>query len=781
MNRFSIAIFLTCISIANADTASPNLVVDGDFDRNDLKWVRTQEPGKWIVHGLTAPDIEVKISDRSGRNGTRGLRYHRTSDGKANVHADQIVPVSKNTIYEVSAWVRWEGNLRPIVTVARMDWKMLGMEVCQAAKDWTEVRFAFNSYDNDQVRLEWFGGSTGELYTAAPGTSWLDDVRIRAIAHPPESLRTAFTVARPKPGQEISLAQRRGKAAANPKPLRPIACTDGVLCYRDGGEVALWGVNVQTALSWEYNGRLKPSGVPLEAGALKKITEQNLDQLELMGAQVIRAHLLPGDFTDGEGNLRDTIFLDVLDHLVTQCRQRGIYVYMTLVNDMKSSHCPDSFMVGKDQRQWLFDGAFVVRMERYIQDLLRHRNRYTGTAFCDETAIAVFEVMNEPRYLSYSEIAGETGCTPYREAFETWCADRSIKDYSSTYFRAYRYELVRKVVDRLAGAIRGTGSSKPVVWNLNWPQMILEHEDVFQALADSSVDAVSFCCYPGQRDVPTPYWNHPMDLSDRNYLPYLRDCYAKYEQLRWLLGERLAHKAKVTYEFETFYNTTGYLYPVIARLFRSLGSQMAMVWQYTLTPAATYCTGSHYLNLEGSPHKAVSFRAASRAFSEIPRYAAYDTEAKTVMTLGHWAASFDQKLCVFSDDRSLIHSGSFEKTPVPLGTQVQEIIGCGTSPLAGYQGTGAYFLHVNGDHIDLQIMPDVTYLRPLWSGRGRPPWIPACEFQSQTPHRFSLHLPGWEGKLKIRSLSGKEGDIQTSDGTFEIAPGSYRIDRAGGS
>jgi len=40
-----------------------------------------------------------------------------------------------------------------------------------------------------------------------------------------------------------------------------------VLLYTNGAEVALWGVNFQTALSWEYNGRLKQAGVPLEAVA----------------------------------------------------------------------------------------------------------------------------------------------------------------------------------------------------------------------------------------------------------------------------------------------------------------------------------------------------------------------------------------------------------------------------------------------------------------------------------------------------------------------------------
>ena len=249
--------------------------------------------------------------------------------------------------------------------------------------------------------------------------------------------------------------------------------------------------------------------------------------------------------------------------------------------------------------------------------------------------------------------------------------------------------------------------------------------------------------------------------------------------MRWLLGERFAHKAKVTYEFETFYNTTGYLYPAMARLFRALGSQMAMVWQYTLTPAAAYCTGSHYLNLEGSPQKAVSFRAAMRAFGEMPRYVDYDTEAKSEMAWGHWAISFDRNLSVFSDERSLIYSGSFKNPPLPIGAHVREIVGCGHSPLASYEGTGAYFVQVEDDHMDVRILPDVSYLRPLWQGRGRLPLKPACSFDTQTRHRFTLHLPGWEEKLMIQNLDNNTKDvIKTTDGTFDIAPGRYRIVRA---
>jgi hypothetical protein len=763
-----------------AEPRPGNLLVNADFESNELRPARPEQPGAWMVYGLTAPDIKLTVADAAGRNGSRGLRYHRSGQSKANVHVDQIVPVRKNTIYQLSAFVRWEGDLHPILAVARMDWKQLSVAVCQGGSRWAEVRLAFDSFDSDRVRVEWFPGAEGKPYTALPGTSCLDDVSLQAIPNPPESLRLAFQVVRPKGADEVPPAERRVGPVGRPSPLRPIECHEGVLRYADGGEVALWGVNLQTALSWEYNGRLKASGVPLQAEALNRITDEALDQLELMEAQVVRAHLLPSDFTDGEGRLVDTVFLDALDYLIAQCHRRGIYVYLTLANDMKTYYRRDSFIAGRDFRHWLFDGPLVERLERYIAGLLNHRNRYTGQAYRDEPAIAVFEVMNEPRYLSYADLVGDPACAAYRGAFEQWCADRGIHQFQGTYFRAYRYELVRRVVDGLAKTIRDTGSLKPVVWNLNWPLMSIEHEDVFQAVAESTVDAVSFCLYPGQRDVANPYWEHPQELSGKNYLPYLRECYTDYQSLRWLLSRRFAGKAKVTYEFETFFNQSSYLYPAMARVFRALGSQMAMMWQYTLPPPARYCGGSHYLSLDGSPQKALSFCVASRAFSELPRYGAYDTHAETEMLFGHAAISYGRNLSLFSSDDALCYSHSLEAPlPLPISPRVRQIAGVGRSPLVSYEGSGAYFLRVEGGQIELVVRPDVSYPRPLWQYPGRPPWTPTCVLDSQTPHRFSLHLPGWEGKLKIQPEGDGSAEArEMAGGSAELVPGRYRITRA---
>jgi len=773
----------SCLGVRGAaaePAPSENLIRDGDFQRDDLRLARGNEPGTWIVYGVTSPDTRVRLESAAGRSGSRGVQYAKTQPAEENVHLDQIVPVAPDTIYEVSAWIRGTPGLKPLLTVTNMRWKPLALAVTTADSQWQQVRLAFHSFDNQQVRLEWFPGATGKLYSTEPGASALDDVVVRRLPNPPPTLRQAFELRRPKSDAEIDRAAVRPGKVGAALPIRPITCRNGVLVYDDGSEVALWGANVQTALSWEYRGRLQPAGVPLTIEALRRVTRENLDQLRQMGANVVRAHLLPGDFSDAEGHVVDTIFLDALDDLLDQCHRRGIYVYLTLVNDMHAHHVADSFMVGHERNQWLFEPELVARMARYCGELLRHANRYNGRVYAADPTIAVVELINEPGYLSAADVLGAAADRPQRVAFDAWCKQHAVTEFCEAHFAAYRHDLVKTVLDQLVEAVRQADCAKPIVWNLNWPQMIGEHEDVFQAVAESRIDAVSFCLYPGQRDVKSPFWAHPADLSGRNYLPYLRQCYQDYRELRWLLGQRFAAKAKVVYEFESMYNHTSHLYPAMARLFRGLGAQMAQMWQYTLTPVAEYGGGSHYLNLYCTPNKAVSFRVAAAAFAAVPRYADYDVQAESEMVFPPVAVSQPRDAALFQADGRLYYSRWTDWNPWPLDRAPREIMGCGSSPWVQYDGSGAYEVQVRGDAIDVTIGPDVKHLQPVWQRLGKAPWQKRCELNWTATHRFTLDLPDWKGPARLMRLEEDHDQppVTLTDGiSFAATPGRYRLER----
>jgi hypothetical protein len=476
------------------------------------------------------------------------------------------------------------------------------------------------------------------------------------------------------------------------------------------------------------------------------------------------------------------VFLDSLDYTLAQCHQRGIYVYLTFMNEMKGAgFCKDSFLADTEREEWIVNEELIRKSGRYVRELLQHQNRFSGIRYRDDPALAVIEIMNEPGYVAYDEMVSDPRFGELRERFAGWqTANPSVADPRAAY-RAFRYEYVRDYVNRMRGFIREAGAKQPVAWNLNWPQMIRDHEDVFQAVADSSAEAVSFCLYPGQSDVPAPFWSHPKDLSATNYLPYLRAQCADYTRLRWLLEERFAGKARCVYEFETMYNQSGYLYPAMAAVFRALGVQVAMMWTYSLTPTAEYLGGSHFLNLYCTPSKAASFTIAGEVFRDTPRYTPFACTTTDTIVTPRWAVSFSHDLALFQSEDLLMYSRSIEWQPWPVNPRVKTIAGCGESPLVAYGGSGMYFIEIGPERIEVNILPDVQHLRPHWQRPGKRPWEKAHLLNPQAEHPFSLKLPGWQRDLRVLRLeAGGKTTVATEGGQlrFSARPGHYVIERA---
>jgi hypothetical protein len=761
--------------------AKTNLVKDGDFEHTVLQPAKKSAPELWTLYAPGNPLGQVAVTEKAGRNGSAGVSFHKTATNYENIHLDQVVQVKPDSVYQVTAWVRGDGKVNPVLAVMTMGWAALAMASSHASTQWTEVKFVFQSITNEQVRLEWFPGAAGKLYTGAGGASWLDDVCITALDPVPPALVRALTLAHPSRGKEINLSAVKTGPVGKPLPLRPIVCNEGALRYEDGTEVALYGVNFQTALSWEYHGRMKPCGISLTADALKEIVDRNLAEIKRMNAGIIRMHLLPADFTDGQGGLRDSVYLDALDYTFAQCEKQGIYVYLTLMNEMKSSFYKDSFLEGHPREEWLVNEDLIRQCGRYVREILQHTNRYSGVRYKDQPALGIIEILNEPGYVAYDTMQIDARFSDLRQRFAHWqAANPSVADPRAAY-HAFRYEYVRDYINRMCGFIREAGAKQPVVWNLNWPHMIWDHEDVFQAVADSSVAAVSFCIYPGQSDVPSPYWAHPAELSGTNYLPFLSAHYTDYSRLRWLLGERFAGKAKCVYEFETMFNQSGYLYPAIAGLFRGLGAQVAMMWTYSLSPTAEYLGGSHYLNLYCTPQKAAAFCIAEAVFHSTPRYAPFACATPDSVVTPHWAASFSHNLGVFQSEDTLMYSRSLEWQPWPINPRVKKITGTGDSPLVSYSGTGMYFVDVGPNRISVNIMPDVRYLRPHWQHQNKKPWEKTRLLDSLTEHPFGLEIPGWQANFQVLRVEGERKiPIATEENRlrFQARPGGYVVERA---
>ena len=188
---------------------------------------------------------------------------------------------------------------------------------------------------------------------------------------------------------------------------------NGTLYHPDGRELSLWGLNLQPCLSWEWNSLLKRVGVPWNANEWTRITEVSLDEMELMKCQVVRCHLTPADFTDAEGNLVQTIYLDMLDYMVAESKKRGMYLYLAFINHMNNWAIENSFINGPDREMWIQDEDIVGHSMNYITQLLNRTNPYTDQTYSADTAFAVWEIINEPGYYSYEGIQS----TKYNSVF----------------------------------------------------------------------------------------------------------------------------------------------------------------------------------------------------------------------------------------------------------------------------------------------------------------------------------------------------------------------------
>ena len=529
--------------------------------------------------------------------------------------------------------------------------------------------------------------------------------------------------------------------------LKKIKVEDGILYFEDNTKVNLFGFNFQPCLSWEHGARMHNQGVlmPLKARDLKKVTDESFDEIERLGAELIRVHLMPADFTNDKGDVFDTIWLDTFMYVMAEAQKRGLYVYLTILNhlDHDGTQFPynkESFAASFPREDWMVDPDVIMATENCIKQLLNHRNPYNGELLKFHSSLAVIEPINEPSYWWFEKWV-DFNKKGNRDKFESWS-----------------YQNTKKYINRIVDLIRSEGVTQPIVWNCGWPKLIQKNKAAFNAIADSKVDGVSFCLYPGQSDLKKPFWKNTEELSDKNYLPYIKDCAENEDWLGWLYSDSFKNKAKLVYEYETFCNQSGYLYPAMAEFFRSVDAQIAAQWTYGLTGYAKYLGGSHVFNLKTTPKKAASFMVAKKQFKDIQTSYSYKTRSSAVM-----------------HDGELIYSGeiNIESELLPSA-----IIGVGNSPYVEYSGSGLYFIEPdNNGSFYIEIMPDVKFLNPHWKELHTGDAVVALA--ENTSNIFTLKLPGLDDSWVYRKEGHRWELISKSINfpSFKAKPGKYIIEK----
>jgi hypothetical protein len=500
--------------------------------------------------------------------------------------------------------------------------------------------------------------------------------------------------------------------------------TAGVIRWKDDrSEVALFGANYVLTTASDYRA----------AGYIhadrKRMIDEDMAHFARMGWDGMRLTFW-GDWeaSDSAGNLIANDHLDLLDYLIARARERGIYMLFSPIQ-LYGSNWPDAlddttapgFGRHFGKARMGTDPKAIAAQVNYLRQILDHVNPYTGVALKDEPAILFLELVNEP-----------------------WHHPEDLEG-------SVRY------IDALTDAVRSTGCTKLVFYNVS------QDFRIAKAIGDSKAQGVTFGWYPTGL-------NSGHELRG-NYLRTVDD----YPDMR---APELAGLPRIVYEFDTPDLRTGYMYPAIARTFRSVGTQFAAMFAYDMleTASRNLAWQTHYLNLVYTPLKAMSGIIAAEAMRRLPRgkrYGQYPANTR----FGDFHVSYDDNLGELVARDAFMYAGSTTSVP-PDSASLARIAGYGSSPVVEYDGNGIYFLdRVRSGIWRLEVYPDAVPIADPFEPPN-PAKVVTRAIARSWP--MTVHLPGLGGRFTVQPVTaGNDGVTRARGGRFDVTPGVYVLSAAG--
>ena len=488
----------------------------------------------------------------------------------------------------------------------------------------------------------------------------------------------------------------------------------GVLRLSDGSEAAWFGTNYTLPFAHSFREAKRRGKDPKEA------IREDVCHMSRLGLNAWRIHLWDVELADPQGNLLQNEHLDLMDYLIAELQKRGIDVMIT---------AQTNFGNGYPERD-IDTGSFSCRFpkckihdlpeaqaiqEHYLRQLVNHRNPYTGKRYREDPSVVMLEINNEPCHSASPDVA-------------------------------------RRYIDRMTDAVRAEGWSKPVLYNASHN---FSHTGAFY---ESKADGTTFQWYPSGLVAGHERKGNFLPAVDSYRIPW-KDSIPQY-------GE----KARVVYEFDPGDLLASYLYPAIVRTFRREGFQWITQFAYDPMFLAPYNTDyqTHYLNLAYTPSKALSMMIAARAAREIPRGKDFGSLPQDTV-FGNFRVSYSNNLSDYDNGKVFIYTSSNSREP-ESPSRLEQIAGCGASPVVDYGGTGAYFLDRIGKGLwRLEVMPDAVIVDDPFT-RPAPDRKVASVFWRSHPMRISL--PSLEDGFIASPASGGE-EAMASGGTFDVTPGVW--------
>jgi hypothetical protein len=517
-------------------------------------------------------------------------------------------------------------------------------------------------------------------------------------------------------------ARADGEAADRPVYLDKT----GVVRWRDSqAEVALYGANYCIMSGSDY----RMAG--LVSNDRKAMIDEDMAQFARMGWTALRLCSW-GDWenADKAGNLIVNEHVDLLDYLIAKARERGIYILLTPIHTYNPAFADQvniptqniGFSRYFERQDMGTNPVSIAAQANYIGQLLNHVNPYTGVALKQEPAILFVEMINEP--VHHPEDL--TGSVNY--------------------------------INTLVDAVRGTGSKQITFFNVS------QDFAIAPAIKQSKVDGVSFGWYPTSLSA-----GHTLR---GNFLQAV-DAYPD------MLRAELTGKPRIVYEFDQADLLSGYLYPAMARTFRSVGAQFATMFAYDMLQTAPYNLGwqTHFLNLVHTPRKAVSAVIAAEAMRRLPRAQSYGRYPDDV-TFGDFRLSYADDASELNADDAFMNAGTTGAEPRNPKT-LKRIVGFGSSGVVDYEGTGAYFLDKVSDGVwRLEVYPDEVLVRDPFE-QPQPDKVVSRLLYRSWPMR--LRLPDLGGQFSASPINipaDRSATVRKAvDARFSVEPGIWLLTR----
>ncbi|MGI4735484.1 MAG: hypothetical protein ACRYG7_09915 [Janthinobacterium lividum] len=485
-------------------------------------------------------------------------------------------------------------------------------------------------------------------------------------------------------------------------------------------EVALLGVNYTAPFAYSYRALIKRGIKPEDA------IDQDVYHLSRLGVDAFRVHVWDIEITDTLGNLQPNEHLRLLDYLITKLKARGIKIILTPIAYWGNAY-PEPTNTGRgfssiyDKRVAYTNPRAIRAQENYLGQFLNHRNPYTGLLNREDPDIIAYEVCNEPNY--------HLPLPP-----------------------------VLSFANRMVAAMRATGYSKPIFYN------IAESPQVHDAILDANVQGVSFQWYPENLVSGHELRGNFLPYVDQYPLPYKGDA-------------RLARKAKMVYEFESADVLQPIMYPFMAKSFREAGMQWATQFAYDPLGLAYANTEyqTHYLNLAYTPAKALSLLIAGKVFRETKRgqsYGRYPADS----VFGPALVSYRRQLSQWNAPAEFYYTANTHDQPVKPHS-LRHVAGVGSSVVAQYGGSGAYFLdQLSPGTWRLEVMPDAV---PVSDPFATPSLSKAVTRIAWNEQPLTLALADLGPEFLLRGLNkGNQTQAVASGGHLTVRPGTYLLTRS---